>query len=52
MFGLDDDIRTFVQSWIQWFTTPPLNSGEEDAEAEGEEDGTGSTDAVDEAAEE
>ena len=45
MFGLDDDIRTFGQSWIQWFTTPPLNTDEEATE-DGEEDGTEDVDAV------
>ena len=45
MFGLDDDIRTFVQSWLQWFTTPPLNTDDEvvedgeEVEGDGEEEG-------------
>ena len=37
MFGLDDDIRTFVQSWLQWFTTPPLNTDDEEVAEDGEE---------------
>ena len=41
MFGLDDDIRSFAQAWIQWFSTPPMNTeAADDASEDGEEDGT------------
>ena len=51
MFGLDDDIRTFVQSWLQWFTTPPLNT-DEDAAAEGGDEEGGDEEGGDDAEEE